>query len=160
MIPYFAQKSLAASLLQLPASRILTITTAEGWAIVKIKDQPYPTAVSLLELEFEHDRQRRERGKVLPILAIDPETGATYFGEEWPAPLHLASLDSCDCRDFERQRAAGRDRPLCKHVAALQWQASQVTAAVLDGNRYRDLADEQVAIEAAAARQDLFAEVA
>jgi hypothetical protein len=117
-------------------------------------------AIELSELEAEHDRQRRERGRQLPILATDPETGATYFGAEWPASLHLASLDNCDCQDFERQRAAGRDRPLCKHVAALQWQADQVAAAILSENRYRTMPSDQAAVEAAAAYQDMFGEVA
>lgn len=156
MIPYFAQKTLIASLLKVAPTHIRSITVAEQWAIVAVKGHPYPSAIRLLELEAEHDRQRRERGRELPILAVDPETGATYFGHGWPASLHQTSLSECDCRDWENQKTAGRDRPFCKHMAALAHQHEQAIASATEGNRYRVMDDQTVATEAAIAYAELF----
>ncbi len=155
MIPYFARKTLVAALLKISPSHIRSITVSEQWAIVAIKDQPYPSAIRLLELEMEHDRQRTARGRELPILAVDPETGATYFGHNWPASLHQTSHDHCDCRDWENQKAAGRDRPFCKHMAALAHQHEQAIASAT-GNRYRVMDDATAIAEAAIAYAELF----
>jgi len=143
---YFAQKTLIAALLDRPVSHIQSITVAADYAIVQVKGQPYHYAIALDELETEHDRQRLDRGQALTVEAA-PDGWDVTGGDEphYVFPDPESEYLACDCHDYQRQREAGRDRPYCKHVAAVELSGRKQLDAI--GTDYRALSDEQ-AIEA------------
>ena len=118
---YFAQKSLAAALLGTTPRRVELIETVGDYALVLESGAVYPVAIELAELEAEHDRQRRDRGQALTV-ERDGDLWEVTGGDE----PHIVYRDpeseylACDCHDFTRQHEAGRDRPYCKHVAAVE----------------------------------------
>jgi SWIM zinc finger len=118
---YFAQKSLAAALLGTTPRKIESIEVLGDYALVLESGAVYPVAIELSELETEHDRQRRDRGAGLTV-ERDGDVWEVTGGDEphivYPDPE--SEYLACDCHDYERQSEAGRDRPYCKHVAAVE----------------------------------------
>lgn len=155
-LPYFAQKSLAAPLLRCRPSAITALKIAGEFALVAVKGQPAPYAIALSALEAEHDRQRTERGESLGILAIEPESGDTYFGRTWPGSLHATNhlAGECDCTDWRSQSMAGRKRPYCKHLAA-KWKAHHDLYAAVSGGNYRQRPDAEAIAAGELAKADL-----
>jgi len=143
---YFAQKSLAASLLGTTPRKIESIETVGDYALVVEAGAVYPVAIELAELETEHDRVRFDRGAALTV-ERDGDVWEVTGGDE----PHLVYPDSeseylaCDCCDWAKQHEAGRNRPYCKHVAAVELSGRKQLDAI--GTDYRALSDEQ-AIEA------------
>jgi len=118
---YFAQKSLAAALLGTAPRRIESIETVGDYALVLEAGAVYPVAIELAELGSEHDRQRRDRGQALTVEAA-PDGWDVTGGDEphYVFPDPDSEYLACDCHDYQRQHEAGRDRPYCKHVAAVE----------------------------------------
>jgi hypothetical protein len=118
---FFAQKSLAAALLGTTPRKIESIQVLGDYALVLEAGAVYPVAIELSELETEHARQRRDRGQALTV-EQDGECWEVSGGDEphlvFPDP-ESESL-ACDCHDYQRQSEAGRDRPYCKHIAAVE----------------------------------------
>ena len=118
---YFAQKSLAAALLGTTPRKIESIETVGDYALVLESGAVYPVAIPLDELETEHDRQRRDRGQALTVEAA-PDGWDVTGGDEphYVFPDPDSEYLACDCHDFGKQSELGRDRPYCKHVAAVE----------------------------------------
>jgi hypothetical protein len=137
---FFAQKSLAASLLGTAPRKIELIEVLGDYALVLEAGAVYPVAIELSELETEHDRQRCDRGAGLTIEQDGDGWDVTggdepHFVYRDPESEYLA----CDCHDFAKQLELGRDRPYCKHVAAVELSGRKQLEAI--GN-YRALTDE------------------
>ena len=151
---YFAQKSLAASLLGTTPRRIESIEVVGDYALVLEAGAVYPVAIELSELETEHDRQRQERGQGLTI-ERDGDVWEVSGGDE----PHLVHPDpeseylACDCHDFAKQAELGRDRAFCKHVAAVELSGRKQLDAI--GNGYRSLSDEDAKAAGLVALADL-----
>lgn len=118
---YFAQKSLAASLLGTAPRKIESIETVGDYALVLEAGAVYPVAIELSELETEHDQQRRDRGQALTVETA-PDGWDVVGGDDPhyvfrdPESEYLA----CDCHDYAKQAELGRDRAFCNHIAAVE----------------------------------------
>ncbi|XGV85775.1 MAG: SWIM zinc finger family protein (plasmid) [Limnothrix sp. BL-A-16] len=151
---YFAQKSLAASLLGTTPRKIESIEVLGDYALVLEAGAVYPVAIELSELETEHDRQRCDRGAGLTV-ERDGDCWEVTGGDDphvvYPDP-ESESL-ACDCHDYQRQSEAGRDRPYCKHVAAVELSGRKQLEAI--ATDYRALTDEQAIAAGLVALADL-----
>jgi hypothetical protein len=151
---YFAQKSLAASLLGTTPRKIESIEVLGDYALVLEAGAVYPVAIELSELETEHDRQRCDRGAGLTV-ERDGDVWEVMSGGDEP---HLVLPDpeseylACDCHDFAKQLELGRDRPYCKHIAAVELSGRKQLEAI--GN-YRALTDEDAIAAGLVALADL-----
>jgi hypothetical protein len=151
---YFAQKSLAASLLGTTPRKIESIETLGAYALVLEAGAAYPVAIELSELETEHDRQRQERGQALTVEAA-PDGWDVTGGDEphYVYPDPESEYLACDCHDFAKQAELGRDRPYCKHLAAVELSGRKQLDAI--GNGYRSLSDEDAKAAGLVALTDL-----
>ena len=141
---FFAQKTLIAALLDRPVSHIQSVTVAGEYAIVQVKNQAFPTAIALVQLESEHDWQRTERGAALNVTIV---TGG--------AESHAVFDGCCDCHDWAKQHEAGRPVPHCKHVAATNRVLGDRAKLAAIGTDYRALSDEDAKAAGLVALADL-----
>ena len=114
---YFSRKTLVAPVVGCPAAKVERVLKGEGFVVVSVTGRPRPIKVDAMELEMAHDDQRRGRGLRLRVQTVEGGGAWVVDGGEGS---HIVTRNGCDCRDFQGQNEAGRPRPFCKHVAAVQ----------------------------------------
>lgn len=124
---YFAQKSLAASVLGCKPRQIESVEVSGDYALVLETGAVWAIAIPLSELEAEHDKQRTDRAAGLTVI---PGLGDGHTVRGGREDHEVIGGVWCDCEDFKHQE--GRDNPYCKHIAAVRQYVASAGSYRLD----------------------------